>query len=104
MAKRKTIAEIAAEVAFERGRAGDCNYCVSWGDSETLDIIAARATHTTILEGHPHPGVDRVMIRHWRVLNALENSSLFVKTYIRFHRLCRCFYLKDHVPDFMARN
>ena len=91
--KHKTVAQIAAEVALERGRARQCNYCVAWGDPETLDEIAKRATHTTILQERDEP------VMHRRILNALDNSSLFVKHYIKLRTRCRIFYLKDHVPD-----
>lgn len=101
--KHKTVAQIAAEVVLERGIAREGNYSVGWGDPETLDEIAKRATHTTIMNGHSRPDRSGIIpARYRRVLNALENSPLFVKTYIRLHTRCRLFYLKDHVPDFTA--
>ncbi len=104
MAKRKTIAEIAAEVTLEQSRNGFSSYSVNPGDPVLLDLIAERATHTNLYKGPDGMGFCRIPYCHWRILNALEGSPLFVKTYIKLHRLCRCFYLKDHVPDFMARN
>lgn len=82
MGKRKTIGEIAAEYMRENGYT-----FVMHGDSHLLHEIAEAA-------GLPH--------RSWRteeqVLNALDGSKAFVKTYVRLHRLLRCFHLPEHAP------
>lgn len=60
---------------------------VMCGDSFLLHEIAEAA-------GLPH--------RSWQtekqVLDALDRSKMFVKTFVRCHRIVRCFHLPEHAP------
>jgi len=67
----KTIADITVEVLNETDNPG-----VMFGDVTLLDMIAVRCTHTTLMKKHP-------MVRHTRILNALENDDRFEKYYVK---------------------
>ncbi len=84
----KTISDITVEVLKETNNPG-----IMFGDVRLLDMVAERATHTTLMEAHP-------MNRHSRILDALENDSRFRKFLtkrwsIRGNPYLRCFDLKD---------
>jgi hypothetical protein len=57
------------DVLYETGNPG-----VAWGDIRLLDMCAARCTHTSLMEKLP-------AARHTRILNALDRSRLFSKSY-----------------------
>ena len=85
----KTIAEHMVDVL--RGHGCDA---VMYGDCGLLDACAERCTHTTLMDAHP-------MNRHKRILDALDASDLFEKSYdklsgFRGVSLVRCFHLKDN--------
>lgn len=88
MAKRKTIAEHAADVLRETG-----NPAVMYGDCGLLDQIVERANITKVgryMDGHP--------INGWKkVLAGLERSDLFEKSLVSCgsSRVMRCFTLKE---------
>lgn len=65
----KTIADYTVDVLRETDNPG-----VMFGDVHLLDEIASRCTHTTLMDKHP-------MVRHNRILNALENDNRFEKFY-----------------------
>ena len=67
----KTIADITVEVLNETDNPG-----VMFGDTRLLDDIAERCTHTNLMDKHP-------MIRHTRILSALENDYRFEKYYVK---------------------
>lgn len=46
-----------------------------WGDTALLDEIIWKCTHTNLKDKHP-------LVRHKRVLDALEKDSRFEKEYI----------------------
>lgn len=48
---------------------------VMWGDCGLLDFCAERCKHTNLMDQHP-------MIRHDRILTALQNSKLFKTRYV----------------------
>lgn len=79
----KTIADIAYEHLIESD-----NWGVMWGDCALLDEIAWKCTHTNLKEKHP-------LIRHKRILDALDRDSRFEKSYIHVRGspgpLWRCF-------------
>jgi len=66
----KTIADYVVEVLNETDNPG-----VMFGDVHLLDMIAERCTHTNLMEKHP-------MVRHSRILNALENDPRFEKYWV----------------------
>jgi len=66
----KTIADITVEVLNETG-----NPDIMFGDTRLLDMIAEQATHTNLMKKHP-------MVRHSRILNALEKDDRFEKFYV----------------------
>jgi len=67
----KTIADITIEVLNETDNPG-----VMFGDVTLLDMIAVKCTHTTLMDKHP-------MVRHTRILNALEKDGRFEKYYVK---------------------
>ncbi len=67
----KTISDIVVEVLNETDNPG-----VMFGDTGLLDMIAERCTHTNLMDKHP-------MVRHTRILNALENDNRFEKYYVK---------------------
>jgi len=84
---RKTIADITVEVLRETDNQG-----IMYGDSVLLDMIANRATHTNLMKQHP-------LVRHSRILNALEKDKRFGKYYFerrgfRGNKYWRSFKLK----------
>lgn len=86
-ARVKTIADITVEVLNETDNPG-----VMFGDTYLLDMIAERCTHTTLMKKHP-------MIRHNRILTALQNDGRFEKFYVKMpgiigNQLWRSFELK----------
>jgi len=93
---RKTIADIVVEVLKETDNPG-----IMYGDVVLLDMVANRATHTTLMKRKngkcTHP-----LNRHNRILDALEKDERFEKFYIRMrgirgNQLWRSFKLKDSV-------
>ena len=89
---RKTITDTAIEVLAENGREN-----IWWGDQPMLDEIAARATHTNLLSLNP-------LLRHSRILDALERSGKFKKGYItlggmRGNNKTRCMTLKPQMVE-----
>ena len=66
----KTIADITVEVLNETDNPG-----IMFGDVTLLDMIAEKCTHTNLMKKHP-------MIRHTRILNALEKDERFEKFYV----------------------
>ena len=84
-----TIAETAKQVLIETNNNG-----VMWGDCFLLDDIAVRCKHTNLMTLHP-------LVRHQRILNALEKSPLFEKRVVWLKRgyqgnqTGRCFTLKN---------
>ena len=83
---RITIADITVEVLNETDNPG-----VMFGDTRLLDMIAERCTHTNLMDKHP-------MVRHTRILSALEKDERFEKYYnkmkIRGYPYWRSFELK----------
>ena len=69
----KTIADFTIEVLNETDNPG-----VMFGDTVLLDMIASRCTHTNLMEKHP-------MIRHNRILNALQRDERFEKFYVKMN-------------------
>ena len=67
----KTIAGITVEVLNETDNPG-----VMFGDTRLLDMIAVRCTHTNLMDKHP-------MLRHTRILTALEKDNRFEKYYVK---------------------
>lgn len=67
----KTIADITVEVLNETDNPG-----VMFGDTFLLDMVAVKCTHTNLMKKHP-------MIRHNRILNALQNDKRFEKFYVK---------------------
>ena len=67
----KTIADITIEVLNETDNPG-----VMFGDTRLLDMIAERCTHTNLMDKHP-------MLRHTRILTALEKDNRFEKYYVK---------------------
>jgi len=67
----KTIADITVEVLQETDNPG-----IMFGDLTLLDMIAVRCTHTNLMDKHP-------MVRHSRILNALEKDSRFEKYFVK---------------------
>ena len=91
---RKTIADIAVEVLKETDNPG-----IMHGDVHLLDMIAKRATHTTLMRRKDgtctHP-----LNRHKRILDALGRDPRFEKYYISMPGLVgnpywRSFKLKE---------
>ena len=83
----KTIADHTVEVLNETD-----NHGVMFGDVTLLDMITWRCTHTNLRDKHP-------MIRHNRILNALDRDDRFEKFYermrgVRGNQLWRSFRLK----------
>jgi len=81
-----TIADITVEVLQETDNPG-----VMFGDTRLLDMIAERCTHTNLMDKFP-------MIRHSRILDALENDPRFDKWYVKMRGVrgnpnWRCFNL-----------
>ena len=66
----KTIADFTVEVLNETDNPG-----VMFGDTRLLDMIAWRCVHTNLRDKHP-------MVRHTRILNALEKDDRFEKFYV----------------------
>ena len=88
----KTIADITVEVLNETDNPG-----IMFGDTRLLDMIAERATHTNLMDKLP-------MLRHTRILNALEKDDRFKKYYtqmrgIRGNQIWRVFDLKEDEKD-----
>lgn len=92
---RKTIADIAVEVLRETDNPG-----IMHGDVVLLDMIAVRATHTTLMKRkdgkYTHP-----LNRHKRILDALGKDPRFEKYYITMPGLIgnpywRSFKLKEN--------
>lgn len=86
--KRKTIADITVEVLHETD-----NPSIMYGDTVLLDMIAKRCTHTNLMSKHP-------LVRHSRILNALDKDSRFEKYYFerrgyRGNKYWRSFKLKE---------
>jgi len=86
----KTIADITVEVLNETDNPG-----VMFGDTRLLDDIAERCTHTNLMDKHP-------MLRHSRILDALENDVRFEKYYVTIRGIrgnpnWRCFELKKNL-------
>jgi len=73
--KRKTIADITVEVLKETDNKG-----IMYGDTVLLDMVAERCIHTTLMRkkdgAWTHP-----LVRHYRILNALEKDKRFEKYY-----------------------
>jgi hypothetical protein len=86
-----TIAEHMREVLLETD-----NAAVMWGDVHLLDDCASRCIHTTLMEAHP-------MVRHKRILDALDHSSLFEKHYVRVDLWNGRGYAGRHVRYFKLR-
>ena len=89
----KTIADITVEVLNETDNPG-----VMFGDTRLLDMIAERCTHTNLMDKHP-------MLRHTRILNALEKDERFEKFYVHIRGIggnpnWRCFELKKNMSLF----
>lgn len=68
------------------------NKAVMWGDVGLLDMIAVSCYELNLLDLHPLP-------RHQKILNALDRSKDFHKSYIRLpgqrgNSMVRCFTLK----------
>ena len=82
----KTIADHMVDVVNEYDTGG-----VMYGDCSLLDFCAERCTHTTLMDAHP-------MNRHIRILNAVDRSDKFIKSYISLNGVglgdCRKFKLK----------
>ena len=88
----KTTADIVVEVLNETDNPG-----VMFGDVTLLDMIANRCTHTTLMKKHP-------MVRHSRILSALENDDRFEKYYVKINgvignSIWRSFELKKQYRD-----
>lgn len=88
---RKTIANITVEVLKETDNLG-----IMYGDTVLLDMIAKRCTHTNLMKKHP-------LVRHSRILNALEKDDRFEKFFFerrgfRGNKYWRCFKLKEDSP------
>ena len=84
----KNIADITVQVLQETDNPG-----VMFGDTRLLDDIATRCTHTNLMDAHP-------MLRHRRILDALETDERFEKFYIhmpgvRGNQYWRSFQLKQ---------
>jgi hypothetical protein len=84
---KETISTIAEKHLIETE-----NPAVMYGDTHLLDEIANKCTHTNLMTLHP-------LVRHQRMLNALEKSNLFTKGYVRItgyrgFSLVRSFKLK----------
>lgn len=89
---RRTIADIVIEVLNETDNGG-----IMFGDTFLLDMVADRCTHTTLMKKHP-------LIRHNRILNALEKDNRFEKFYVRMsgmlgNQFWRSFKLKTIRKD-----
>ena len=82
---RKTIAETMKEVL----EADNVSFA-AWGYPDNMDRCAELLGQKYV-DLHP-------LERHRRILNALEKSPLFIKRYVRMHRLVRCFWLKGKEP------
>lgn len=67
----KTIADHVVDVLKETDNPG-----IMYGDVHLLDEIAWRCTHTNLREKHP-------LIRHSRILNALDKDPRFEKYYVK---------------------
>jgi len=67
----KKIADIVVEVLKETDNPG-----VMFGDYRLLDMVAERATHTNLMDKFP-------MVRHSRILDALEGDERFEKRFTR---------------------
>ena len=67
----RTIADIVIEVLNETDNGG-----IMFGDTVLLDMVADRCIHTTLMKKHP-------LIRHNRILNALEKDNRFEKFYVK---------------------
>lgn len=83
----KTIADYTVDVLKETNNPG-----IMFGDVTLLDMVADRCTHTNLMEKHP-------MVRHNRILDALDNDDRFEKYYvkmrgIRGNQIWRSFKLK----------
>ena len=66
----KTIADYVVEVLQETDNPG-----IMFGDVTLFDMIAERCTHTNLMDKHP-------MVRHSRILDALEKDERFEKYYV----------------------
>lgn len=66
----KTIADHVVDVLNETDNPG-----IMFGDVTLFDTIAWRCTHTNLRDKHP-------MLRHSRILDALENDDRFEKFYV----------------------
>ena len=86
----KTIADITVEVLNETDNPG-----IMFGDVTLFDMIAQRCTHTNLMDKHP-------MLRHSRILDALENDDRFEKYYVHMRGIggnpnWRSFQLKKNL-------
>jgi len=89
----KTIADIAVEVLRETDNTG-----IMFGDTRLLDMVAERATHTNLMDKFP-------MVRHSRILNALEGDDRFDKRFVRMpgvrgNQIWRWFELKETMSQY----
>jgi hypothetical protein len=96
---KETIAQVAKKTALEFGRES-----IHWGDPELLGKIFQRAKMRPTPSGRKI--TDHPLNRNMRVLNALEGSPLFHKSYLRIcagkntsERLVRCFVIKEQTND-----
>lgn len=85
--RKQTIANVTVEVLRETDNPG-----IMYGDTVLLDMIANRCTHTNLMKKHP-------LVRHSRILNALEKDDRFEKGYFerrgfRGNKYWRSFRLK----------
>lgn len=69
----KTIADFVVEVLNETDNPG-----IMFGDTRLFDMIAERCTHTNLMDKHP-------MLRHTRILNALEKDERFEKFHVHIN-------------------
>lgn len=87
MSRSRIIIAAAKKVLVQTG-----NWGVMWGDSGLLDAISAACPELKMIDLHP-------LTRHKKILDALERSKDFDKSYIRLpgqrgNSMVRCFTLK----------
>ena len=69
----RTIADITYDHLIETDNPG-----IMWGDVHLLDEVAVKCTHTNLMDKHP-------LVRHKRILDALEKDPRFEKLYIHMN-------------------
>ena len=90
MSRRKTIAQHAVDVLTENDLQS-----VMFGDAGLLDEIFRRAH--MVIRSSRYVVADHPLERWRRVLNALDRSNLFKKTFARTnHGLVRVFTIRPH--------